>query len=251
VSSLYYGNQLTQLPLALIGTALATAVFPLFSSPKVDFPDVFRQAMRLVFFLSVPATAGLVVLAEPIVSLLFERGKFGADATSHVAGVVVCYSAGLWCYCANQIQARAFYARKDSTTPAKVGACMVLLNLGLTLALVGRFREKGIAVANSVTGFATFLTLNTLLRRRIPGLALGPVYGALAKSAAASLLMAAASWGLWRWLTVAVDGATLGPKLIRALAPVAAGGAVYFLAARLLRMDEARRLLRRRPDDAR
>jgi hypothetical protein len=83
----------------------------------------------------------------------------------------------------------------------------------------------------------------------VPGLALG--VAAFAKSALASLLMAAAAWGLWRWLTVQVEGATLGPKLIRALAPVAAGGAVYFLLARLLRMDEARRLLRRRRDDAR
>lgn len=249
VSSLYYGNQLTQLPLALIGTALATAVFPLFSSPKEDFGDVFRRSMRLVFFLSLPATAGLIVLARPIVELLFERGEFGTDATSRVAGVVTWYSAGLWCYCANQIQARAFYAKKDSTTPARVGACMVLLNLGLTIALVGPFREIGIAVANSVTGLATFLTLNVLLRKRVPGLALGTA--AFAKSALASLLMAAAAWGLWRWLTVQMEGATLGPKLIRALAPVAAGGAVYFLLARLLRMDEARRLLRRRRDDAR
>jgi putative peptidoglycan lipid II flippase len=151
VSSLYFGNQLTQLPLALIGTALATAVFPHFSSPKEDFGDVFRRSMRLVFFLSLPATAGLIALARPIVELLFERGEFGAEATSRVAGVVMWYSAGLWCYCANQIQARAFYAKKDSTTPARVGACMVLLNLGLTIALVGRFREIGIAVANSVT----------------------------------------------------------------------------------------------------
>ena len=249
VSSLYYGNQLTQLPLALIGTALATAVFPLFSSPKEDFQEVFSKAMRLVFFLSVPATAGLVVLARPIVELLFERGAFGPDSTTAVSEVVVWYSAGLWCYCANQIQARAFYAKKDTTTPAKVGAAMVLLNLGLTVALVGPLRQAGIAVANAVTGLATFLTLNVLLRRRIPGLDLRPAYGALLRSAAASALMAAGVWALATALTGAVGGATLGAKLLRALAPVAAGGILYFLLARLFRMDEAVRLLRRRRHD--
>lgn len=251
VSSLYYGNQLTQLPLALIGTALATAVFPLFSSPKEDFGDVYRKSMRLMFFLAVPATAGLVVLATPIVALLFERGRFDAASTARVAGVTAWYSLGLWCYCANQIQARAFYAKKDSATPAKVGVSMVVLNLGLTIALVGRLRETGIAIANSVTGLATFVVLNVMLRRRLPDLELRPVYVALAKSALASLLMAAAAWGLWRGLTVAVEGATLGPKLVRALVPVAAGGAVYFGLARLFRMDEALRLLRRRRDEPR
>jgi putative peptidoglycan lipid II flippase len=249
VSAVYYGNQLTQLPLALIGTALATAVFPLLSSPKEDFGQVFRQAMRLTFFLALPATAGLIALARPIVALLFERGAFDAASTERVAAVVTWYSAGLWCYCANQIQARAFYARKDSVTPARVGCAMVLLNLGLTIALVGPLRETGIAIANSVTGLATFLTLNALLRRRVPGLSLATVD--LAKCAGASLVMAAAAWGLARWLTLSIEGATLGPKLIRALVPVAAGGAVYFLLARLLRVDEARRLLRRRRDDPR
>jgi putative peptidoglycan lipid II flippase len=251
VSSLYYGNQLVQLPLALIGTAVATAVFPLFASPKEDFQDVLRRSLRLVLFLSVPATVGLIVLARPIIELLFERGRFGPDATSRVATVVAWYAAGLWCYCANQIQTRAFYARKDTTTPVKVSAGMVLLNLGLTLSLVWSLRETGIAIANSATGLATFLVLNALLRRRSEGIDLRPVYAAFAKNLLASLLMGAAAGGLWWWLTLQVPGATLGPKLIRALGPVVAGGAVYLLLARLLGMDEARRLLRRRRDDPR
>jgi uncharacterized membrane protein len=78
VSVLYYGNQLTQLPLALIGTAVATVVFPLFASPKEDFKDVFQKSLRFVLFLSVPATIGLMVLAEPIVSLLMSHSPVPA-----------------------------------------------------------------------------------------------------------------------------------------------------------------------------
>ncbi len=249
VSSLYYGNQLVQLPLALIGTAVATAVFPLFASPKEDFHEVLRRALRLVLFLSLPATVGLIVLARPIVELLFERGAFGARDTLRVVDVVAWYAAGLWCYCANQIQTRAFYARKDTSTPVRVSAAMVLLNFGLTIGLVWSLREKGIAIANSATGLATFLVLNVLLRRRVEGVDLKPVYAAFAKNVAASAAMGLAAWALWRWLTLQVPGATLGPKLIRALVPVAAGGAVYLLLAWLLRMDEARLLLRRRRHD--
>jgi putative peptidoglycan lipid II flippase len=248
VSSLYYGNQLTQLPLALIGTAVATAVFPLLASPKEDFRDVFPKALRLVLFLSVPATVGLIVLAEPIVALLFERGRFTPADTARVAGVVTFYSAGLWCYGANQIQVRAFYARKDTATPVKVSALMVLLNLGLTVGLVGPLREKGVAIANSATGLATFLALNALLRHRVEGVDLRPVYAGLLKSALASALMGAAAWGVLR-LMPPFSGATIVPKLAAALVPVAAGIAAYLLLARLLRMDEMRLLARRPHDD--
>jgi putative peptidoglycan lipid II flippase len=248
VSWLYYGNQLTQLPLALIGTAVATAVFPLFASPKEDFANVFSKSLRLVLFVSVPATVGLMALAAPIVSLLFERGRFGPGDTARTAGVVLFYSAGLWCYCANQIQVRAFYAKKDTTTPVRVSATMVLLNFALSLGLVFSLRERGIALANSATGLATFVALNVLLRRRHGGVDLRPVHACFARSLAASLLMGAAAWGAWR-LMGGGTGATLGAKLALALLPVAAGLAVYLLAARLLGMEELRLLVRRRHDD--
>ncbi len=251
VSVLYYGNQLTQLPLALIGTAVATVVFPLFASPKEDFKDVFQRSLRFVLFLSVPATIGLMVLARPIVSLLFQHGEhFGEEATNRTAWVTLCYSAGLWCYCANQIQVRAFYAKKDMMTPVKVSATMVLLNLGLTIALVGPLGEKGISIANSATGFASFLALNALLRRKHGDIDLKPVTIGFAKSAVAGIVMGAAAWGVYHLLGGGL-GDTIGRKLVLALVPVAAGAAVYLALARLLRMDEARMLLRRRHDDRR
>jgi len=246
VSVLYYGNQLTQLPLALIGTAVATVVYPLFASPKEDFADVFQKSLRFVLFLSVPATIGLMVLAEPIVSLLFEHGpRFGPAETSRTAAVTFFYSAGLWCYCANQIQVRAFYAKKDTLTPVKVSAAMVALNLGVTLALVGRLGERGISVANSATGFVSFLALNVLLRKRHGNLDLKPVTAGFAKSVVAGALMGAAVWGTWRLLGGGT-GDTIARKLVLVFVPIATGIAVYLVLARLLGMSEMGRLLRRR-----
>jgi putative peptidoglycan lipid II flippase len=244
VSAIYYGNQLVQLPLALIGTAMATAVFPLFTSPREVFEDVFQKSLRVVLFLALPATVGLGVLARPLVELLFEHGAFKADATERTAGVVLLYATGLWCFCANQIQARAFYAKKDTRTPVRVSATMVFLNLGLSLALVGWIGEKGIAAANSATGLGTFLALNVLLRRRFPGVDLAPAYRAFARTLLASLLMGAAAWGASR-LMAGVEGATIGPKLARALVPVAAGAAAYAVLARILLPGEMALLLRR------
>lgn len=248
VSALYYGNQLTQLPLALIGTAVATVVFPLFASPKEDFREVFPKSLRFVLFLSVPAAIGLMVLARPIVSLLFQHGeKFDLGATDRTAWVTVFYSAGLWCYCANQIQVRAFYAKKDTTTPVKVSAAMVVLNLGLTLALVGTLGERGISIANSAAGFASFLVLNALLRRKHEDLPLQPVLTGFVKSVVAGALMGAAAWGVYRLMGGGL-GDTIARKLGLVFVPIAAGMAVYLLLARLLGMDEARMLLRRRHD---
>lgn len=254
VSVLYYGNQLTQLPLALIGTAVATVVFPLFASPKEDFGDVFRKSLRFVLFLSVPATVGLMVLARPIVCLLFQHGdKFGPAETERTAWVTVFYSAGLWCYCANQIQVRAFYAKGDTLTPVKISAAMVTFNLGLTLSLVWKLGERGISIANSATGFASFLLLGALLRKRDKDAAGGksglsdlkPVYVGFAKSVAASAIMGAAAWGVYRLM-----GGGLGDTIVRKAAlvfiPIVAGIAVYLLLARVMGMDEARRLMRRR-----
>ncbi len=244
-SVIYYGNQLTQLPLALIGTAVATAVYPLLASPKEDFRGVLRDSLSLVLFVSIPATVGLIVLARPVVSLLFEHGRFGPEDTVRTAWVVILYSAGLWCYCCNQVQVRAFYARKETLTPVKVSAVMVGLNLCLSLALVGPLRERGIALANSVTGLATFLTLNTLLRRRHEGLDLRPLGRAFIRALLASLLMGGAAWGAFR-LMEGLTAATIAGKLVRVFVPMTVGIVMYFLLARLLRAPEARLLFRRR-----
>jgi len=248
VSVLYYGNQLTQLPLALIGNAVAVVIFPLFASPKEDFKDVFQKSLRFVLFLSVPATVGLMVLARPIVSLLFQHGdKFGPAETDRTTWVTIFYSAGLWCYCANQIQVRAFYAKKDTLTPVKVSAAMVGLNLGIILSLVWTLGERGISIANSVTGFFSFLVLNALLRKKHGDLSLKPVTIGFLKSAAAAAIMGAVTWGIYRLMGGGL-GATIAHKLALVFVPIAAGVAVYLILARLLGMDEARMLLRRRHD---
>ena len=209
---------------------------------------MFQKSLRFVLFLSVPATVGLMVLAEPIVRLLFQHGdRFGPEETLRTAWVTRCYSAGLWCYCANQIQVRAFYAKKDTLTPVKVSATMVALNLGLTLALVWPLKERGISIANSVTGFASFVALNALLRRKHGDVDLGPVTIGFAKSLVAAALMGAACWGVWR-LMGGSPGDTIARRLALVFVPIAAGMAVYLTLARLLGMDEARLLLRRRHD---
>jgi putative peptidoglycan lipid II flippase len=143
---------------------------------------------------------------------------------------------------------RAFYAKKDTLTPVKVSAAMVTLNLGLTLALVWTLKERGISIANSATGFASFLVLNSLLRRKHGDVDLRPVTAGFVKSVIAGGLMGAAAWGVYHLMGGGL-GDTIGRKLALVFVPIAAGIVVYLALARLLGMDEARLLLRRRHDD--
>src|SRR5207237_404038 len=126
----------------------------------------------------------------------------------------------------------------------------VTLNLGLTLSLVWSLGERGISIANSATGFASFFALNALLRKKHGDVDLKPVSVGFAKSLVAGLLMGAASWGVYHLLGGGL-GVTIGRKLVLALVPIGAGIVVYLALARLLRMDEARMLLRRRHEDRR
>ena len=247
VAILYYGAQITLMPQALIGTAVATVVFPLFSSQKEGFAEVYRRSLRLVLFVAIPATVGLMILARPTVALLFEWGQLTPEKADRVAAVVALYSTGLWCFCANAIQVRAFYAKKDMKTPVRISATMVLLNLGMVVALARPMGEAGIALANGVTGLVTLIALDTLLRRKHGTGGIGA--GALARMAVSAGIMGGAVWGAHR-LMAGWEGDTIGPRLVLVLVPVAVGGVVYFLVTRLLGLNEASRLLRRRHENS-
>lgn len=246
VSALYYGNQLTQLPLAIIGTALATAVFPLFSThiarrDSKAFAAAVQKALRVCLVMAIPASVGMVALAPQIIQMLFEHGRFDAEATRRAAGVLMFYASAVWCYSANQIQVRAFYAQKDTRTPVRVSASMVFLNLALNLILVWPLHEAGLALSTAFCGLLSFLILNRLLRRRYPALDLAPVLRTFAKSLGASILMAVAAWALYHgvlpWIPVKIPGA------VAVTATIGISGTLYFALMDLFHMEERRDIL--------
>ncbi len=243
VSYLYYGNQLTQLPLSLIGTSVATALFPAMAAAAAtakpeELAGLVQKGLRGTVFLSVPATVGLVLFAHPIIELIYQHGAFTAAHTSHSASVLAFYALGLWCYCANQVQVRAFYARGDTKTPVRVSASMVALNLALNLTLVWPMGAAGIALSTSISGFLSFVFLQALLRRRL-AVSYGPVARTLALSLVCSAVMGAAAWGVRHALPQHFHHA------IRIGVPIAVALAVYFGLTRAIGMNETKQALRR------
>jgi len=251
VSSLGYASRLMQLPLSVIGTAIATAVFPLLSSKlatekKLEFSRIFQKSMNVSLYIAIPAGMGIIFLAEPIVALLFERGNFTPLATHRVAMVLAFYSLGIWAYSGNQILMRAFYAQKDAKTPVKIGIYTVLLNFVANILLVWQFKERGIALSTAISGIVNFCVLMIILRKRFPQFELRSIVISFIKSVFASLIMGCASILVLRYLVPAVGIPACYVflrRLMDVLLPLGAGVLTYFLLGIIFKRDELKELL--------
>jgi putative peptidoglycan lipid II flippase len=254
VSALYAANLLTQFPLSLIGTSIATAILPGLSAAVArqdyaGFNAMLRKGLSGALYLGLPAAAGLALFGTDIIAVIFEHGKMTREAAERAGLCLAYFGVGIWCYCVNQVQVRAFHAHKDTRTPVRVSAAMVGLNLALNLALVWPMHEAGLALATSITGLVSFLVLNRILRRRMPGLDLGPLRLDFFRSLAATAVMGAAAWAAMRWvgpLLPTLGPTTLGTRALPLGLAIAVAMAVYFSITRLMGMPDALTLLRRR-----
>lgn len=171
ISWLYYANRLQQLPLGVIGAAISVALLPILSkSLKENRIDDARKtqnsAVEYGLLLSLPAAVLLIVLAEPIVCLLFEHGKFLAADTRMTAHAVIAYSVGLPCYVMTKALMPNFFARGDTVTPVKYSAVVFAANLLFILLLMRPFGHVGIACATTIASFVSLLQYVCGLRRR-------------------------------------------------------------------------------------
>ena len=200
-SAIYYGERLYEFPLAIVGIAVATAIFPLLSRHAARGDHRMLGAdltlgLRLVLFLGVPASAGLILLAEPLACLLFQHGHFTAADTARAARMIACYSAGVWAFCSLPVVVRGFYALGDRITPVRIGAAVVGLNLALDLILVWPLAEAGLAVSTSIAAVVQLVLLALILSRRDVPLDWRPLAGTAARTLIATALMAAAGYAV-------------------------------------------------------
>jgi putative peptidoglycan lipid II flippase len=245
VSALYYGERLYHFPLGVLGLAVAAAIFPLLSrhaarGERQRLGTDLSLGLRLVVCLGVPAGVGLIVLARPIVTLLFERGQFTPDDTLRAAQVVVSYALGVWAFCAMPVAVRGFYATGDSGTPVRVGAWIVLLNLALNLVLIWPLAENGLALATALAANVQVLVLIVLFSRREVALRWRSLGSTVLRTLGASAAMAAACWAVLRAMPT---GATLPDELLRVAVPLVVSVAVYAAVFRLLGGRELGQLL--------
>ena len=195
VSTIYYGERLYQFPLGILGVALATVTFPLFSrhaarGERELLGQDLTLALRLVVLWGLPASAGLWLMAEPIAALLFERGEFTADDTFRTAEVIRAYGLGVWAFCAVPVLVRAYYAVGKQTTPVWIGAGMCVANICLNLLLIWSMAESGLALATTITSAGQVMLLLLLAPRRVGPIHWRELSNTLFSSAIATLVMA-------------------------------------------------------------
>lgn len=196
-----YALTLMLLPHGLVALSLGTVIFPQLArlhaaGDHAAFRTLMIGALRGVLFLALPAAALLAALAGPIVRVLFERGRFGADSTALTAQALVCYALGLAAFAAAEIVVRAFYALHDTRTPVIVGCAMVLLNIALGwLLLRAGAGLPGLALAFSIANIAEAVALLLLIARRLGRLG-AAFWQAGATMLLGALLAGGAAWGL-------------------------------------------------------
>jgi putative peptidoglycan lipid II flippase len=202
VALLNFAQRLMELPIGVFAVAVSTVVFPLisrFAAQKDDagMAGAYQKGMRLILLINIPAAAGLGVLAVPLIRLLFQRGEFVADDTAAMAPVLAIYAAGLPFFSFVNLVLRAFYAKRDTLTPVWAALLSFVVNLVLSLVLMGPLSTAGLAIAGNVAIIAQAVFLQTRLTQKSRAMAFHYIGCDLAKILAASALMGAAVWFGW------------------------------------------------------
>ena len=202
VTVLNLATRLMELPIGVFAVAVSTVIFPLISKYAAagdwdNLGKAYRKGMRLILVINVPAAAGLMVLATPIIRLLFQRGAFLAEDTAEMQPVLVVFAVGLPFFSFVNLVLRAFYAQKDTTTPVRAAVMSFLVNLALSLALMKPLGTVGLALASQVAIVAQAWYLQRHLARKGEGLHFHHLRGDLVKVLAASVAMGGIVWAAW------------------------------------------------------
>ncbi len=254
VSWLDYAFRLMYLPIGLFGVSVASASTPAISrlvaaGQRDTVRTTIAHAISLMMLLNVPATLGLIVLATPIVRVIFEHGSFTAADTDATASALRYYALGLLGYSVVRIVSPAFYALERSRVPVMVSGASVLVNVALNLALVSVMGYRGLALGTALTALLNATAQFVLLRRELAGIDGPTIAASFVRIAAASLVMAAAAGGADRALGALLPGDTLLLQVVRlsgsiGLALLALLGAAWALG--VPELAEARAMLKRR-----
>ncbi len=247
VGAMRYATTLVQLILGLVVAAVSLAVLPQLSyqhsrASQAVFQEKLVQALRSITVLLLPAVIGMAVLARPIVRLLFEHGETGPAASKLIVAALLLYLPGHLLAGYDQVLIFAFYARKNTVLPVMVGLVASAAYLAVAFGLFDRYQMRGLVVANTAQ-FALHTILMVWFGRDMLGRrAFRDVGTTVLRAGAASLAMGGIVWLVWLAI-VRLAGSTRMAEMAEVVVPVAAGMAVYGVAARLLGIGELERFL--------
>ncbi|HLR20781.1 MAG TPA: murein biosynthesis integral membrane protein MurJ, partial [Tissierellaceae bacterium] len=175
ISALTYSSRINELVISVFVMAITTVIFPMLSQAfsqrnKKQVKDILNKGVNIILLITIPATIGMILLAEPIVRIFFERNAFDSQATLMTSGALIFYSIGLVGSSLRLMLNKVFYSFQDTKTPMINGGIAVLLNIILNLLLIKPMGHKGLALATSISAIIATLLLFIDLRK-----SLGPI----------------------------------------------------------------------------
>lgn len=238
VSWLYFSDRMVEFPLGVFGIAMGTVILPNLSrthavGSREEFSAMLDWALRWALLIGVPSALGLIILAGPVLSTLFQHGEFGEHDVLMAQRSLMAYAVGLLGFVFIKILAPGFFARQDMRTPVRVGVVAMLSNVVLNLALVVPLAHAGLALATSLAAYVNAGLLYRVLRRDGIHRPRPGWRRFLLRLLAANAVMAAALWAgrgeLAPWIA-----APLAARALRLAALIAGGALIYFGALALL-----------------
>jgi len=255
-SWLGYSFRLMQFPIGVFGVAIGTATLPAISryAARKDIPgfrSTLSSSIGLVFLLTIPSACGLIVLGKPIIALLYQRGAFTALDTQMVQAAIIGWSIGLVGYSAIKVLSPAFYALDDARTPMIISFVSIainalsgylfkmwLSNYGVTPETPYGYGHAGLALATSSVALVNFIALAYFMRRKIGRLEGRRILSSFLRISLASLALSVTSYFTYRLLVERLGEEGFRVHVIETFVPILAGGLVFLVAARLLRVRE-------------
>jgi putative peptidoglycan lipid II flippase len=240
VSHLYYSQRLYQFPLGVLGISLATAIFPVMSADAIRSDLGFlrrtiNRGAKSAIFISIPAIAGLILVARPLASVVFEGGAFSAADTEATSRILFFYALGLCGFFSQQIFARGFYAMQDSIIPMRSGIIAVIVNIILNLTLIWFMGTAGLALSTAICSYLQVIILVIVLRRKLGSSLLDGLLVTFMKTFIAVFLMSAAGLGIISLMKNYPDNKWFNILRLIMVVPSAAG--VYLLVSGILRVE--------------
>jgi putative peptidoglycan lipid II flippase len=239
---------LYQFPLGVFAISLATAIFPGLSADALDknrdqFKNVLRQGILATIWEGLPASLGLILVAEPAARMLFQHGHLSGHDALLIAHSTVWYAGAIWAFSLLQILNRAYYAIHDTVTPLMLAVINILLNLVVEIPLLWIMGESAMAVGTLVSFIIQAIVMLYMLDRRIGGLGLASLIKPVAKMLLATAIMGLACWGVQH-----LPGYPAGTGRLHWLGQlvvlIGVGAAVYFGACYLLGVEMMKELIK-------
>ncbi|OQX72017.1 MAG: murein biosynthesis integral membrane protein MurJ [Candidatus Cloacimonas sp. 4484_275] len=238
IAALSYGNRLMQLPLGIFGVSAGVAVLPLFSKLTAEekwneLSEHLKFSIIFLGFLLLPFTALMIGLGKDIIRILFMRGKFDLISLNMSYQALLFYSLGLVFYALNRVLIPIFYAKKDTVTPVKISAFIVVLNIILNIVLMQIMQLAGLALATSISAMVQFFVLKKFLKKKIPHFSFPKVGSDIFKISLLSLLLFLGIFSINRFFV----SANFLASVVKVITVFAGSTIFYVIGSQILKIE--------------